>query len=135
WRAKASLGESMEARRQFCCSNEAARGAASPQALIGGPPYGRKLADVLGASLLRLRRGIAWQRLQQADAIAFGVEEGNVLTDTWDEHRLTQNFAAGLVHFLHAFMNVFDRNDDGRILCRPIGLLLEEATIDRTMPA
>src|SRR5215470_8696558 len=78
-----------------------------------------------GISILRFR-------LKHARSVAFGVEERDILAHHRYLHWITEYLATGLSHISHRGLNVINRNDDGRVLRRPVGLLREEAAIDRT---
>jgi len=84
-------------------------------------------------ALVRLR-GLrltgARERLQHADAVAFGVGERHVAADPGNVHRLAEHLAAGRSHLLHRRCDVVDRDHDRRILRRPVVLLRIEAAID-----
>ncbi len=55
-------------------------------------------------------------------AVSFGVKEGNILADFGDCHWLAEDFATGLGDTFHGGVDVHDRNDDGRMLRRPVGV-------------
>src|SRR5918996_478717 len=97
--------------------------------LASEPTANRAMARAVKSVLRRM--SIARKGLKHAHAIAFGVKEGDVLADARYLHRLAQHLAAGIGHFLHRGRDVIDRDDDGRMLRRPVGPFREEATIDR----
>src|SRR5262245_12933246 len=67
------------------------------------------------------RMSIARNGLKHAHAVAFGVKERDVLAHARYLHRLAQHIAAGLGHLAHRGLNVIDRDDDVRMLRRPVG--------------
>lgn len=69
-------------------------------------------------------------RLKYAGAVAFGVSEGDIETDTGNIHRFAENLSARFAHFLHGVLNIVYRDNYRRILCRPVGFLWEKAAID-----
>src|SRR5262249_59420570 len=71
-------------------------------------------------------------RLQHAGAVALRVEKGNVLPNAGYLDRFSEHFATRFSNASYGRLNVVHRNDDGRVLRRPIGLFREETAIDGT---
>src|SRR5688572_24274518 len=83
----------------------------------------------LAAGLLR-RYLLHRQRLEHADAIAFGVGERDVVADPRDHHRVAEHHAARARHLLDRLSDVLHGDDDRRMLARPVRLLREESAVD-----
>src|SRR5437868_1510285 len=83
-------------------------------------------------SLLRLRRSrVARKRLQHARPISLGIRERDVLAHSGYLHRLAEHFAACFRDLPDRLVDIVHRDDDGRMLRRPIRLPREEAAVDR----
>src|SRR5439155_18014193 len=74
---------------------------------------------------------IARDGLQHADAVAFGIRERHVSSHTRYLGGLAERLPTRGRHFPHPFSDVVHRDDDGRLLQRPIRLPREEAAVDR----
>src|SRR6266487_6513172 len=86
----------------------------------------------MSAPVPKRAASLARQWLKHADPVSFGVEERDIRADARNIHRLAEHLAAGLGDLLHRLGDVVHRDDHGRILRGPVGLLLEEATVDGT---
>src|SRR5438445_6033608 len=72
----------------------------------------------------------AWCGLKHAHAIALCIHERNVLPDTGYLHGFTEHGASGSTHPFDCVSDAIHRDDNGRMLCWPVWLLREEATVD-----
>jgi hypothetical protein len=59
--------------------------------------------------------------LQDADSVALGVYERDIASYTGYLHRLAEHGTARLDDLRNSFLDIIDRDDDGRISRGPIG--------------
>ena len=71
-------------------------------------------------------------RLQHAPAVPLGVGEGDILPHAGDLHRLAEHFAPRGSYFLHGIADIVHRDDEGRMLRRPVRLFGVKTAVDRT---
>lgn len=74
---------------------------------------------------------ISRKRLKHADAVAFGVDERDILSYTGNLHRLAEHITTRIYYFLYRFFNIIHCDHYGRILRGPICFSLVKATVNR----